>query len=42
MAEVRVTKVMALTVDDLLRLLPALEAGVQFNSEHNRIEVMPG
>ena len=43
MADVRVTKVMALTIDDLLRLLPVLVApNAQIKLAQNQIDLMPG
>lgn len=42
MADVHETKIMALTIDDLLRLLPAVVPGVQIQLAQNRIDLMPG
>jgi hypothetical protein len=42
MADVKVTKIMALTIDDLLRLLPAVVPGVEVQLVQNRIDLLPG
>ena len=42
MPEVRITKTMALKVDDLLRLIPALANDIQIQLAQNKIELLPG
>lgn len=42
MTDVKITKIMALTIDDLLRLLPAVVPGVQVQLAKNRIDLLPG